>query len=285
MNKNQAKTKNRDKQSCLYFQLNKDERDSAIYYLLESILKVRDSDQALAKSNYFDEDVNIYLAHLLFAISLPEYHDMTDPFLSTEPQEIAEWIRQTPDPMLQYFIYKVNADNMLIRSTIFSEKPPELQRIIFRRSQPQEGGSRLAVAYYDKAACCHHGVYQKRTGVGEVLVKISTHFESYQKILHQVRPDYFKFIAEKISPQTYVNLMDQYRPCGKAYKKPPLDRGISQDEYRAALSAAEQVGLLRLDKRDWLGIVNKLRLITTKNTPREVFFYQFMFLTGTISTS
>lgn len=178
--------------SCLYFQLNNEERESAVYFLLEAILKVRDSDPELAHGNFFDEDVNIYLAHLLFAMSLPEYHDMADPFLSNDPNEVLGWARETDDPMLRYFIYKVNADNMLIHSTIFSEKLPDMKRAIFRRQE--NGVNRLAVAYYDQAARCHQGIYHKKTGVGEVLSKISDHFELYQKLLFRVRNDYFKFI-------------------------------------------------------------------------------------------
>ncbi len=57
------------------------------------------------------------------------------------------------------------------------------------------------------------------------------------------------FIAREISPDTYINLMDQYRPCYRAEEYPPLDRPISSEEYAAALQAARQHGLRRLDQR------------------------------------
>ena len=56
------------------------------------------------------------------------------------------------------------------------------------------GVSRLAVVYYDQAARCHRGIYQKKTGVGEVLGKISDHFDLYQKLLYRIKEDYFKFV-------------------------------------------------------------------------------------------
>jgi putative pyruvate formate lyase activating enzyme len=59
-----------------------------------------------------------------------------------------------------------------------------------------------------------------------------------------------RFIAREISPHTYVNIMDQYRPCGNAYKYPPLNRGITNDEYEEALKAACEEGITRLDKRE-----------------------------------
>ena len=57
------------------------------------------------------------------------------------------------------------------------------------------------------------------------------------------------FIAREVSVNTYLNLMDQYRPCYRADEYPPLDRPISSAEYRAALAIAERHGLRRLDQR------------------------------------
>lgn len=55
-----------------------------------------------------------------------------------------------------------------------------------------------------------------------------------------------EFIAREISPDTYLNLMDQYRPCYRADEYPPLDRPVTSAEYRAALAIAERHGLRRL---------------------------------------
>ena len=55
------------------------------------------------------------------------------------------------------------------------------------------------------------------------------------------------FIAREISPNTYLNLMDQYRPCYRANEFPPLDRRLSRTEFRAALAQAKKHGLHRLD--------------------------------------
>jgi hypothetical protein len=57
------------------------------------------------------------------------------------------------------------------------------------------------------------------------------------------------FIAHEISPNTYLNLMDQYHPCYLANEYPPLGRPITSLEYRAALAMGERHGLQRLDRR------------------------------------
>lgn len=58
-----------------------------------------------------------------------------------------------------------------------------------------------------------------------------------------------RFIAEEISPNTYINLMAQYRPAYRAHEYPPLDRSITGDEYRQAFELADKYGLRRLDQR------------------------------------
>ena len=62
--------------SCLYFDITNQERDSAIRYLLGAIMQTRQASNFPSNYYTFDEDVNVYLAHLLFAISLPEYHEI-----------------------------------------------------------------------------------------------------------------------------------------------------------------------------------------------------------------
>lgn len=59
-----------------------------------------------------------------------------------------------------------------------------------------------------------------------------------------------RFLAKEISPNTYVNIMDQYHPCGNAHKYPPLDRCITSEEYEEALISAQEEGITRLDKRE-----------------------------------
>jgi putative pyruvate formate lyase activating enzyme len=58
-----------------------------------------------------------------------------------------------------------------------------------------------------------------------------------------------RFLAEEISRETYLNIMDQYRPTYRAGEYPELNRMITHDEYRKALDLAHRYGLKRLDRR------------------------------------
>lgn len=67
-----------------------------------------------------------------------------------------------------------------------------------------------------------------------------------------------RFLAREVSVDTYVNVMDQYRPCGEACHCPPIDQTLTGDEYQQALKLARDAGLQRLDEKDWLRILRKL---------------------------
>lgn len=54
-----------------------------------------------------------------------------------------------------------------------------------------------------------------------------------------------RFLSEVISPGTYLNIMDQYRPVYQACRFPELCRPISQEEYARALRMAAEAGLIR----------------------------------------
>ena len=59
--------------------------------------------------------------------------------------------------------------------------------------------------------------------------------------------DIMRFIAQKISPNSYVNIMSQYRPCGRADEVRGLDSHLLPEEYKKAVRAAMEEGITRLD--------------------------------------
>jgi putative pyruvate formate lyase activating enzyme len=56
----------------------------------------------------------------------------------------------------------------------------------------------------------------------------------------------FGFIAKEISPDTFLNIMDQYHPYYKAFQYPELSRRITDEEFETAIKLAKKAGLRRL---------------------------------------
>ena len=77
---------------------------------------------------------------------------------------------------------------------------------------------------------------------------------AYQGLLirHLVMPhgaagtkEIMSFIVRQLSDNSYVNIMDQYRPLYRAGEYPEIDRRISSREYREAIEIATGAGLHR----------------------------------------
>ena len=75
-------------------------------------------------------------------------------------------------------------------------------------------------------------------------------------VRHLVMPDdmsqtreAMRFLAREVSADTYVNIMDQYRPCGRASERSDINRSVSRSEYTRAVETAREEGITRLDQR------------------------------------
>jgi putative pyruvate formate lyase activating enzyme len=77
-------------------------------------------------------------------------------------------------------------------------------------------------------------------------------------VRHLVMPDrlagtkeIMTFLAEELSPDTYVNLMGQYHPAGKvsAVNYAEINRRVTVEEMREAYRLAGEAGLWRFDER------------------------------------
>jgi len=89
-------------------------------------------------------------------------------------------------------------------------------------------------------------------------LQIDQHGIAYRGLLirHLILPnnlsgteDIIHFLVNEISLNTYLNLMDQYRPSYLANKYPELNRRITTEEYRTAIGFAHKSGLNNLDER------------------------------------
>jgi len=107
--------------------------------------------------------------------------------------------------------------------------------------------------YRDMAVSAFKEMYAQ---VGDLVIDSSGVAERGLLVRHLVMPhgvsgtkEVMEFLSTEISPNTYVNVMDQYRPCGTADQDEYIDRRISAREYSEALQWAQDAGLKRLDQR------------------------------------
>jgi putative pyruvate formate lyase activating enzyme len=97
---------------------------------------------------------------------------------------------------------------------------------------------------------CFKAISEMHRQVGDL--KLDSNNIAYRGLLvrHLVLPGdiagsekIFRFLADKVSKSTYINIMDQYRPEFKAWKFKELSRKPTSKEYQAAVDLAESFGL------------------------------------------
>jgi len=104
---------------------------------------------------------------------------------------------------------------------------------------------------YPQKACL--ALKEMHRQVGDLAIDKSGIAKRGLLIRHLVMPgnlagtsEIMSFIAKEISPNSYVNIMPQYRPCGEADKVKELARYPSKKEIQEALASAVNAGLGRL---------------------------------------
>jgi putative pyruvate formate lyase activating enzyme len=109
-------------------------------------------------------------------------------------------------------------------------------------------------ADYRRTAC--RAVQEMQRQVSELKIDSNGLARSGLLIRHLVMPQglagtagVMQFIAGKISKDTYVNIMPQYRPMGSARDVAALARPVTEKEVAEALKTARDAGIHRLDRR------------------------------------
>ena len=95
-----------------------------------------------------DEDVNVYLAHLLQSFSDPAYVESARPYLHRYDHEVFKRLERSTDARLKYVIYKTNADFLLVSIGVFdnpgqwlAHRLPQVQPSKNRAGEPSEEAS------------------------------------------------------------------------------------------------------------------------------------------------
>jgi putative pyruvate formate lyase activating enzyme len=104
----------------------------------------------------------------------------------------------------------------------------------------------------DYPAVMKEALAEMHRQVGDLIISMDGIAVRGLLVRHLVLPDglagtedFVNFLAERISKDTYVNIMGQYRPCFRAHEYPPLDRRVRYDEVDNARTIARKAGLHR----------------------------------------
>ncbi len=166
----------------------------------------------------YDEDVNVYLAHLLNSHMDPTQIVAMPECIATCDADLFRMVEESGDDRRRYTIYRTNADFLLMSIAVFDtiDRPAFNRPAIFRT--PRNVYIARAASYYAHAASYATKLSCGTSRVGVTLQKLSDRFEDYVQILMYMRGQ-------------YLNLLKRYSP-GELFH---LDRQIETIQRNQAI--------------------------------------------------
>jgi putative pyruvate formate lyase activating enzyme len=123
----------------------------------------------------------------------------------------------------------------------------------FKFWDPQIAEDACRAADYREVTC--RALLEMHRQVGDLEIDAGGLAKRGLLIRHLVLPggisgtrEIMRFIARHISRNSYVNIMAQYRPCGRASQVKGLDAGLAVKDYQMAVQDAKEAGITRLDR-------------------------------------
>lgn len=154
--------------------------------ILEILLKTRLKLRMDADQREHDEEVNAYLGGLLVSYIDPEYLASIAPVLSPYDLDVYQAVEKASEDRVRgYWVYKVNADDLLVSLGVFHR--------IWQRDP--NGIGRLK-RYYAFASEYQRRIYGKQTTLADIQARLAEGPERYLAVLSEARRDYLSFVQQ-----------------------------------------------------------------------------------------
>ena len=174
------------------------------YFMINCLLYSRMETGLVSNQDFYDEDVNVYLAHLLHSFINPEYVEQSKKYLSKYDADVFKRLANSTDARLKYAIYKTNADFLLVSIGIFDNPvAPTAQPARAKATPAEEAYIGRGKTYYHFAYTYSQQIHRRNQGVSEVLEKLSVGFDKYIKILSHMRGEYLDLVQRFSEGEVY----------------------------------------------------------------------------------
>jgi hypothetical protein len=162
--------------------------------MMESFLRSRTASGNPSNVDYYEEDVNVYIVDLLCVLLDPVYYVQMQKYVGRGDSDVFDKVRDSSDVRLRYWVYKANADHLLLSLGIFGSRNRGGGRASDRGTGSPREDSGRAKLYYEFARSYGEQLFGRPKGVADVLDKLSRGFDKYVDILDHMRVEYLNII-------------------------------------------------------------------------------------------
>jgi hypothetical protein len=167
---------------------------TSYFFMLNCLLHSRVNIGIESNSEVYDEDVNVYLAHLLNAHIDPRYLLRVSQYISPTDTDVAKSLCGDADCRRMYETYKANADFLLMAVSVFDLFDEPRHSRPHQLRTPKQVYIGRAAAYYSLASSYATKLARGESPIADTLLKLSEGIDDYVKILSYMRGQYLDFI-------------------------------------------------------------------------------------------
>lgn len=236
-----------------YYDIQSRSIDDTFFFFLDNLLKARIELHFDTGNHEYDQEVNLYLAHLLVIFSTEHYSLENKPYVSPFDFDIRKYLEQHPGLRNEYTVYKDNADFALIVSEAFGgyhHKGSYHSRVLADSDDKQK-----IAQYYSLAATALGHLRGMNETLVHVLYTIGQYIQEFAELIKRVAHEYFKLI-ESLSKGSFYHLQKEIMGLivKKEYKE-KVDRFLELlNTYRKEASESTRKSILEIV--DQIKIVN-----------------------------
>ncbi len=186
----------------------------AYFYMIDNLLECRKESDFPSNDEFFDEDVNVYLAGLLTSNIYGRRADSTSAAIVRYDIPLFETMSREMDPRKRFTIYRANADDLLLRLGVFDNPEGRRPGSASHMARTREVWIGRGAAYYRLAWASAAETFRRPTAIGDVMEKLSRGFEQYVGIISSMRSSCLNMIPRISDGEMFHlerNVMDEDR--------------------------------------------------------------------------
>ena len=196
-------------QDADYIDLQNGEREPLFFFMLNAYLCSR---LDIEQESDEDEEVNVYIAHLLHSLVDGTFYTENAEVLADAPYDVFAKVEERASDRHKLKVYRTNADHRLVAYGLFDGFGNH-QGLYRKSTTPQECYLEQAQQYYGWAACFSERL-PRHQGLACALHKLARDFEMYQSVLSHMGATYFGLMS-RLSPGEIFHLERQAHEAAK----------------------------------------------------------------------
>jgi hypothetical protein len=175
-----------------------------IGFMVHSLLSSRLDTGMNSEDTPGEDEVNVYLTHLLCAYVDPRHNHEAAHWVAPYDSAVFERVRRSTSNSLKYRVYRANADFLLMSIGVFGNAVGRRAMLLPEPLQTEDdvyvGRGK---AYYDFASTYSRTLFGRGAAITHVLGRLAFDFEKYVRLLAHLRTEYLNLIQQMSDGELY----------------------------------------------------------------------------------